>query len=1083
MICPVPVSLRADGHAQNSASRPGGVDHRFIRLASARRPRLSWTVPLVRDGQAQTGFEVRLCPDGVDPRGHDTSLIASYASIGEADGGHPFVELDTPIEPDSAYAWCVRVRDERGQWSEWSEASRLETGPWELADWSAHWVSHPPLSILRREFSVTAPVRSARLHLTAQGLVRAFVNGVAVNPVSSDPSRTDRVRALYRSYDVTDLLRFRDDRAGSDDLDGVNTLDLAVAAGEWERTGLDPRVLAEVVVRLVDGRVLHAGTGHGMLSAAGPVTVEEPFYRERHAPASSPVIYSPASEARVLVPDATPQSPPSDIAPDPSPPIRQVAAHDVTLLRRGDGYRVYDVGANIAGRTGLTVRTELPEKSLIRVVHGEQLGPDGRIDTTNLTMPYDHGRVRQAVEYVVSGRPDSILTPWFCYHGFRYVEVLGLPDDVEIVLDAWSLHSDLEPSSALHSDDAQVNALVAVAGRTLLNNVHGIPEDCPTREQSGWTGDTASAAEFDFSAFDMQGFFEKWLRDLRTSQQPDGSIPAISPDLRDPRVTPDPVWGAALPRVLLGHWLHYGDARVVRDALPAVRRWADYLLTLRTDDGVIGRAPISYGSDWLALAQTPPPLHHTFAAIDCLDSLELLEESVGDADAAPARRAEAADLRAAARAAFLDEQRDVFGNGTQAADAIGIEAGILTPAESARAARRIASDVRSHGDRVTSGFATTRTVVRALARSGHSQVVFDALHQPAEPGIGAMLDHGPGTFWECWWIDPRNTGTGSLDHIGLGGPFAGWAWQWLAGLRPTGAGWSEFVAEPQFVRGMDALTVTSRTVRGIVGLDYRIEGERLTLTLTVPVGARGELRLPGRASETLGAGVHNRVVPAPPRQIEESSGAAGDEAVWAPPWHPAPSPDVEGERDWLARSIEAGTITSAGAESIETLHTGIRCMPVPHEQPSGPVVRVRSRRGGPSIGEDGERMLTVRLRPGDVAVPDVGRDLHGSHFVYALLDLCIPNPPGALESVIIVHGADGTSARGTGTIWPAGWNRVAVEVTDLAARSAIVGIEVGIRTRSAEAGESNAGPYDAADSTPLAFHLGEAGHSTTRRTW
>src|SRR5690606_33955342 len=143
----------------------------------------------------------------------------------------------------------------------------------------------------------TAPVLTARVHLTAQGLVRAFVNGVAVNPESSDPSRTDRARALYRSYDVTDLLQTGGDAVAT------NALDLAVASGEWARTGLDPRVLAEVVVRLADGHLLRVGTGEGMLSAAGPVTVEEPFYRERYEPSSAPLVYRPATEARVLLPD------------------------------------------------------------------------------------------------------------------------------------------------------------------------------------------------------------------------------------------------------------------------------------------------------------------------------------------------------------------------------------------------------------------------------------------------------------------------------------------------------------------------------------------------------------------------------------------------------------------------------------------------------------------------------------------------------------------------------------------------------------------------------------------------------------
>ncbi|MDQ0642640.1 family 78 glycoside hydrolase catalytic domain [Microbacterium murale] len=1081
MTSPVPTALRVDGHA-STVDDPRSDDHRFVRTASQRRPRLSWTVPLVRSGQEQTAFEARVARSDADPRRDDVDSVGVTVAADDASGGDPFVELEVPLDPDSAYLWAVRVRDEAGDWSDWSDPTRMESGPWDYSDWTAQWVSHPPLSILRRAFHLSAPIRYARLHLTAQGLVRASVNGVAVNPASSDPSRTDFVRALYRTYDVTDLLRFADGG------DGENTLDLALASGEWARTGLDPRVLAEVVVHLEDGTVVRAGTGEGLLSAAGEVTVEEPFYLERHESIGALLDFRAASAARVLVAEdspASPQHPPRDIDPDPSPAVHRVAAHGVTLLTRANDYRVYDVGTNIAGRSALTVTTALPEGSVIRVVHGEHLGADGRIDTTNLTMPYDRGRVRQAVEYVVDGRSDSILTPWFCYHGFRYIEVLGLPADAEIALEAWSLHSDLESISDLETDDAQVNALGRVARRTLLNNVHGIPEDCPTREQSGWTGDTGSAADFDFSAFDMQGFFTKWLGDLRTSQQADGSIPAISPDLRSPRITPDPVWGAALQRVLLGHWLHYGDARVVRETLPALRRWADYQLTLRADDGVIGRAPISYGSDWLALVQTPPPLHHTLATIDCLESLATLEEAIGEADAAGERRATADALRAAARVAFFDDEHDVFGNGTQAADAIGIEGEILFPAERERAAERIAAGVRAGGNRVTSGFATTRTVVNSLARSGHSQVLFDALHQPDEPGIGAMLDHGPGTFWECWWIDPLNTGTGSLDHIGLGGPFAGWAWQWLAGIRPTGAGWSTFIVEPQFIDGVDSLTLSSRTVRGVVGLGYRADGDAMTVTLTVPVGARAELRLPGQDVETLGSGVHERTLTVSSVRAPTGPSApqGGSEAAWTPPFRPAPSPDIDGERDWLSRSIAAGADTGIGAESIEVLSDGIRCMPVPHEQPRGPVALVRSSRGAPS-GSDGEgSTLTLRVSPGSDVASGSGRELPRARFVYGLLDLCLPNPPRALESIIVVHGADGTSVQQTGILWPAGWSRVAVDVSDLAARTAITAVDVGIRIRSAGADASNAGPYDSADRTPLAFHLGEVGYSTRRPTW
>ncbi|WP_344210578.1 family 78 glycoside hydrolase catalytic domain [Kribbella sancticallisti] len=1064
MTSPTPMTLRVDGRSTAAAQATPGESmirpaDRFVALASERRPRLSWVVPLERNGQRQTAFRLRVSAGTSDPRGGDTLLVFDS---GEVEAGDPFVELGIDLAADCLYSWTVRVRDEAGAWSQWADPASCETGPWQYDDWSAEWVAHPALTVLRRKVLLEQPTERARLHLTAQGLVRASVNGVAVNADASDPSRTDLSRALYRSYDVTDLLAV-----------GENTIEFALGLGHWERSGEDPRLLAELVAHADDGTIMRAGTGAEMDAADAQVTREEPFYLERHERIGDAAVFGASDALRVLEPEVDPASiatPPSSIAPDPSPPLHRVAVHEVTELSRSAVSRVYDVGTNIAGRTRLTVTDPVPAGTVVRVVHGEHLDAAGRLDTTNLTMPFDHGRVRQAVEYVIEGTVREVLEPWFAYHGFRYFEIFGLAADADVTVEAWSLHSDLASVSELETDDPQVNALVRAARRTLLNNVHGIPEDCPTREQAGWTGDTASVTEFEFSAFDLQTFFSKWLADLRTSQQGDGSIPAISPDIRAVRISPDPVWGAALQRVLLGHWLHYGDERVVRETLPALRRWADYQLMLRTADGVVGNAPISYGSDWLALEQTPPPLHHTTATIDSLESLATLEEATGSVDAAAVRRAQADVLRTASRTAFYDDERDVFGNGTQAANAIAVESRALTGAEAERAAGRIAEDVRARNDRLTSGFATTRTTIRALARTGHSQTIFDTLHQPAEPGIGAMLDHGPGTFWECWWIDPQNTGTGSLDHIGLGGPFAGWAWQWLAGVQPIAAGWSRFEVAPQFVDGVDSLSLRSRTVRGTLELRYRVSGPQTVVELTVPVGSEAVLRLAGR-DDILGPGWHERTIATALVRTTTRRTAYSAEKPWRPPSRPSPSPDVVGERGWLRRALADNTIEATGSEPVVVLPDGLRCMPVPHEQPDAPVALVRSS----ELTVAGEAAaLSVRL-----PVVAAGTDLSDATFVYAMLDLCLENPQRPLESFLVVRGADGSTTEGTGTIWPAGWNRVTVDVSALATRTAIESVEVSIRIRANSADSSGSADND----VPLGFHLGDVGYSTVRRTW
>ncbi|MEU4362659.1 family 78 glycoside hydrolase catalytic domain [Promicromonospora sp. NPDC023987] len=1050
----VPGRLRVD-------ARSTVRDDRFVVLATSPRPRLSWSLPLVRDGQAQTAFEAVV---------RDESGAPAWTS-GIVESVDPWTRVAVDLAPHTLGTYTVRCRDEAGAWSPWAAPVPLETGPHALTDWGgASWVATPPPAVARRAFELSKAPRRARLHLTAQGLVRASVNGTPVNASASDPSRTDAGLALFRTYEVTDLV-----------VPGPNVLDLAVARGEWARTSLDPRVLATLVVEHADGTRTFHGTGAGLLLGTGQVTIEEPFYLEAHEPGRGPELGTAC--VSVLSPGGpSPRGPGNDVAepprtvlPDPGPPVHVVEALvPAPVASAAPGVRIFDVGMNVAGRSRLIIEDPLPQGTVVQAVHGEHLGSDGRLDTTNLTMPFDHGRVRQAVRYTIGARAGGAaghtLEPWFSYHGFRYLEVTGLPAESRMRVEVRTLHSDLRPTGDLATDAPLVDALVARGRRTVLNNVHGIPEDCPTREQSGWTGDTASAAELQHAAFDMQAFFTKWLADLRTSQQADGAIPAIAPDVRPERVPADPVWGAALQRVLENHWLHYGDLDVVLETLPALRGWVDFQLSCAGADGTISLAPISYGHDWLALEQTPPELHHTAATLDALRVLATFEELTGAAEAAGLRRTQAGALRQAARAAFVDPTAGPaglsVGNGSQGSLAVAVESGWLTPAESAAAVARLDRAVRRRGNRVSSGFATTRTVVRALARHGRSQVLFDALHQPVEPGIGAMLDHGPGTFWECWWVDPGNTGTGSLDHVGLGGPFAAWAWEFLAGVRPVAGGYARFVVEPSVVAGLTRLSLDTETVRGRVEVRLDRDGSRLGLALTVPVGAEALVRLPGSAERIAGPGRHRFVADVPvPQPVVPPAGPEAAAAPWAPT-----STDVDGDALLLQAAIADQRFEPAGSTSaVAVLDRGLRCMPVPHAQLEGPVLRVSGGLAGEpgAAGEPAGPLTRLRL-PGPL-------DLTQARFVFAMFDLCSDPSARALRTELRLVSADGATLVATSRLWPAGWVRTTLAVADWTGAGAVVAIEAGVRYVD--------GGTTAPSGPPAVFHLGQIGFSRARPTW
>lgn len=1059
---PAPVRLRVEDHPVRT---DGERRTRLVPVAGSKRPRLSWALPLVRMGQRQAAYEVSIIdgPATADSWSDPSCIwwssgwVESESCVGIRPG------RDLPAY--RRWQWAVRVRDERGEASVWSVPAELETGPLHTHNWHASWVSAASGSTVIGRAACPELVRRARLYISAQGMYRAFINGVEVNPGSAEPSRTDAVRALARCYDVTDVIR-------PEESPGVVDIAVVLASSHWAASGHDPRLLAELVLGEGADQIRY-GTGAGWLIKPSLISHEEAFYLEQHDLRRNPVGSGPVigqvtklAEADQAASSGVPELP-HRVEIDPAPELHVVEEWLAIELRRpAVGVRVYDVGVNIAGRARVELASALPTGQTITLLHGELLGGNGRVDTGNLSMPYDRDRERQCFELICSGRAGEVAEPWFAFYGFRYVEVRGLPEDAEVRITARVLHSDLPSCTDFCCDDPVVESLVVAAQRTQLNNMHGIPEDCPTREQSGWTGDAAATADLALAQFDMAGFYRKWLGDLATSQGEDGSMPGIAPSLSEGETASDPVWGSAYQRVLDGHFQHYGDLDLVREHLPRLRRWADYQWEL-IEDGVVRNAAISYGHDWLALEQTPPELLHTGAAIDCLDTLARLEDAAGDEHLAEHRRGQAAELRASARAVFHEQSADRWANGSQASYAVALVAGLGRPEEAEQIGAALAADIRRRGNRASTGFGATATLVEALSRTDLDQIVHDIIHQSDPPGVGAMLGYGLGTFWESWWIDPDNHGTGSLDHVGLGGPFATWVWRRLVGLSPTRPGFRDFRVAPRPVDGVHQLGARTRTQFGDIVVKWECQDGRLSIGVTVPVGTTAEVNLPGDPTKhRLGPGWH---------RIEGSySPPASVPAVLLPTWSPpsiSPAPaDVGGGRDWLSSAMHTGSWSKADSVSALTILAGpLTCIPVHHAELDGSLLLVTVE---PGLATGGEHTVSLRLDPNE--------DRAGARFVYAEIDLCRPHPASVPELVLRLHTVGGAMIETRRRPWPAGWNRIAVDLDGSAGQSKICSVDVGVHFYSV-AGQLD--PMFNVNEESASFVIGRIGWSASRRTW
>lgn len=214
-------AFRVTGPTVEYAGQPLGLD--------VARPRLSW--PLASGGQdrSQTAYQIRVATDPrrlAEPDVWDSARVASSDSLLVPYAG-------PPLRARTRYHWSVRVWDDKGEVSEWSEPSWWETGLTAASDWSAQWISAPAALVaspslhgatwiwfpegdpadsapagtrwFRADVDVADGVTRARLVMTADDAFTVYVNGTQVAHTEADGPAENWRRPVV--VDVTGQLR------------------------------------------------------------------------------------------------------------------------------------------------------------------------------------------------------------------------------------------------------------------------------------------------------------------------------------------------------------------------------------------------------------------------------------------------------------------------------------------------------------------------------------------------------------------------------------------------------------------------------------------------------------------------------------------------------------------------------------------------------------------------------------------------------------------------------------------------------------------------------------------------------------
>ncbi|MGA1837960.1 family 78 glycoside hydrolase catalytic domain [Herbiconiux sp. 11R-BC] len=884
-----PESITATRLRTNAVIEPRGI--------GTAHPVFSWqsTDP----NRMQQGYRLQVATSpAFDALAWDTGQVESVEQFGIVYDGEP-------LRPGTDYWWRVTVFGDGGSGGPSAPATfstgivtRLTASTW-IADPRPYTADEDPVLYFRTEVEIPRGVVRARAFASALGWYHLVVNGVDQTGPALVPRFTPFEHEVeYREYDLANVLEA-----------GRNTLGMVVADGRFRgRLGFLSRravygdelgAFLHIELELDDGSTRTLGTDGDWRVGRGPVLRADPKWGESAdlriadvwAPGDAPAGFHPV---RVLPPH------PRQLVAEQAAPVTQVDLLTPSRVWRSPaGRQLVDFGQNFNG----VARLRLADASGTRVqlTYSELLAPDGELDTRWILS--DPKKPWYQRDTVTVGETGDWYQPSFTTHGFRYVEIIGLdhdlgPDDIRGVV----LSSELETSGGFHCADERLNRLWKNVEWSIRSNFTDVPTDCPTRERSGWTGDTQAFLPTAVGFVDVEAYLRRYARSLALEQMPDGRVPPFIPSESTAQTSPglrrlmrmlanSSGWGDAAVTIPWALYQYYGSIAVLEDQYDSMTRWVDFVARrARTKKGLPRRFSrhrvgaqeafiVDYGfqwGEWLRPGASGVVERRTDGSLrgapvttaylaESARILGLTAGLLGKTQDAARYALLAQNVRSAWQAAFLRPDGTI-GSDRQDEYVRALAFGLVPEEARPGVIARLVELIEAADHHLGTGFLSTPMLLPVLTEIGRSDLAYRILLQTSNPSWLHQVEQGATTIWETWeGFDGDGRGQHSHNHFTFGS-VALWMREYLLGIAPTAPGYRTFRVDPTPGGGVDPVEGWVLTPFGRIEVAWRTVGDAIRLEVTVPAGTTATIGHGPSAFEAA-PGTHEFTLPMRPVRV------------------------------------------------------------------------------------------------------------------------------------------------------------------------------------------------------------------------
>ena len=855
----LPVNLRCEYRLN-----PLGIDIRI--------PRLSWNFQSAERNKLQSAYEIIVSDKLADIRLNKGTMWAS-GKVTSSKNIH--VDYSGPsLKSSTRYYWKVKVYDEDGSASDWSDVAWFETGLLSSSDWKGKWIGDgsvqferdedfyqdDPMPLFKKEFRLSKKISSARLYISGLGYYEAYLNGKKVGDHVLDPGFTAyRKQVFYVTHDITALIKPGNNLVGIMLGNGwYNPLPLRLFGRfnlrDVQETGR-PKVLAQMHLTYADGSTDIIATGADWLAAPGPIVRNNVYLGEHYDARFEKTFATKDGWKNATIVDG----PSGQLSSQHLPPIRITKVlHPISIKETGKDTFIVDMGQNFAGVARIKVTG--PAGTRVGLRYGEDLFKDGRLNYLTSVAgqikeiwnlkggPGSPKTAWQRDEYILKGKGEETWAPRFTFHGFRYIEITGWPGRPSAnAIEGLRMNSDLELNGSFASSDSMFNRLHNVIQWTFLSNIFSVQSDCPAREKMGYGGDMVATAEAFLYNYDMSGFYAKAINDFANDQQPDGGITEIAPHTgiadRGYGGYSGPLgWQLAFPFLQKQLYQYYGDKRIIESYYPAFRKQMDFL-----------QSKAVYGlfhwdiSDHEALDPKPEALsasafyyHHALLAKEFATILNIPEDTAKFGRLSRQIRNSIISKYYLPRTGRLD-------NGTQSAQLFSLYYNLTPDYQSSM--KVLQDEFDRHNGHVSTGIFTTKMLFDVLRENDLGDLAYSIASKKDFPGWGFMIAHGATTLWETWEY-PDNAP--SQNHP-MFGSVDEWFYKSLLGINAAAPGFEKIIVKPQ-PAGLTWAKGHYQSIRGTIRSEWKKENGKFELNVTIPPNTTAEVFLPSKDGQVITEG-------------------------------------------------------------------------------------------------------------------------------------------------------------------------------------------------------------------------------------